>query len=455
MAEDPANNPAPKGGPKWGTVRAQNVLRVPRAWMLPLAIPVIIIGLVTAIYIGSVIDPADHLQGLPVVVVDQDAGAQGPTGHLDLGQSLVHVLESSPEVTSKLALDVTSLANAETTMNRGGAYVAVVIPATFTASALLDAGYAAQPGTHPPTTPDVELLENLRLGSLGVNLAAGVITPAVDDASKALGSALAAQSTAAVKSNAELAAQVSDPIRLLPTSYRPLPSRSALGLSAFYVSLIAILAGFLAGTVINSSMDAALGYAATDLGPKWKFRMPLPITRRQTLLAKWSMGAVAAPILAAVILVIAVGGFAMYAPNFGILWLLLSLTTFMVATGTLALLAAFGSFGQLLAMVLILYLSLASSGGTVPTQALPGFFRVVGQVEPLRQTLGGAREVLYFGAQWQAGLSQAVVVLCAELAFFAVLGLLVVSWYDRRNLYRIQPEILSYVQRAVAERAAS
>jgi hypothetical protein len=71
----------------------------------------------------------------------------------------------------------------------------------------------------------------------------------------------------------------------------------------------------------------------------------------------------------------------------------------MIATGTLTLLAIFGSIGQLLAMILLVYLSLASSGGTVPIQALPGFFQIVGHVEPLRNTLLGTRAILYFGAR--------------------------------------------------------
>jgi hypothetical protein len=66
-------------------------------------------------------------------------------------------------------------------------------------------------------------------------------------------------------------------------------------------------------------------------------------------------------------------------------------------------------------------------------QALPSFFRVTGQVEPLRQMLGGARDILSFGAQWEAGLSHAVVLLAIELVFWAALGLLAVSWSDRRN----------------------
>jgi hypothetical protein len=73
----------------------------------------------------------------------------------------------------------------------------------------------------------------------------------------------------------------------------------------------------------------------------------------------------------------------------------------------------------------------------------------------LRQTLGGARDILYFGAQWQAGLSHAVLVLGLELAFWGALGMLVVSWYDRRNFYRIQPQVLRYVQQAVAERISA
>jgi uncharacterized phage infection (PIP) family protein YhgE len=57
----------------------------------------------------------------------------------------------------------------------------------------------------------------------------------------------------------------------------------------------------------------------------------------------------------------------------------------MVTIGTLALLAAFGKMGQLLAMVILVYLSLSSSDGTIPIQALPSFFRWIGAVEPLRQ----------------------------------------------------------------------
>jgi hypothetical protein len=39
----------------------------------------------------------------------------------------------------------------------------------------------------------------------------------------------------------------------------------------------------------------------------------------------------------------------------------------------------------MLALLVFIYLGLASSGGTVPLQALPGFYRFVASFEPLRQ----------------------------------------------------------------------
>ena len=456
MSDDEVISPQPsRAVPRKAPFGREPSYESAKVWILPLLIPAVMIALVTAIYIGSVVDPVDHISGLPVLVVNQDVGAATPSGHVDLGQSVVKALRASPGVTNRLDVQTATLAQAKAAMDRGAAYATVVIPSTFSASALLNAGLPAPTGTSPPGIPEVQLLENSRLGSLGVNLAAGVLTPAMHDISTSLGAQLKAKSTAAVTANPVLSAHLADPITLTTTTYRPLPKHTALGLSAFYVSLIAILAGFLAGTVINSSLDSALGYATTDMGPRWKMRMPLPISRRETLLAKLSVAVVAAPLLTGVILVVAIAGFGMDAPHFGILWLLLILTTLMVTCATLALLAAFGNMGQLLAMVIIIYLSLSSSGGTVPIQALPGFFRWIGAVEPLRQVLGGSRDILYFGAQWHVGLSHAVWVLGLELAFWVVFGIAITSWYDHRKLYRIPPEIMAFVRKTVAQRTAS
>jgi ABC-type multidrug transport system permease subunit len=178
----------------------------------------------------------------------------------------------------------------------------------------------------------------------------------------------------------------------------------------------------------------------------------VPINRRQTLLVKCAAALVAAPLLTGILLLIAAGALGMYAPHVLLLWLLSAFAALMIAIGTLSLLAVFGSIGQLLAMILLVYLSLASSGGTVPIQALPGFFGGVGHVEPLRQVLQGARAIMYFGARGDAGLTHSFIVIACELVFWALLGLAVTSWYDRRKLYRMTPDLFAYVQRAIDQR---
>ena len=327
-------------------------------------------------------------------------------------------------MSSKLKLQDATLDQAKAAMDRGGAFATIVIPAGFTDSLLIAAGDDPAATEGGPGLPTVQLLENGRLGGLGVNLAAGVLTPAVQKISSTIGDQLVAHSTPMARSTSFATAQLHDPIRFETVSYRPLPSNTALGLSAFYVALLAMLAGFVGATIVNSSLDGALGYSTTELGPRWKQRRPIPIARQQILLLKWSVALVAIPILDAAIVAVAAGILRMDAPNTALLWAVLSLASLMVASVTLLLFAVFGSIGQLLAMLGLIYLSLASSGGTVPTQALPGFYNFVGHVEPLRQVLTAARAVLYFGAQGDAGLTHAVVVLGLEIVAAVVVGLL-------------------------------
>jgi YhgE/Pip-like protein len=410
------------------------------------------VALVVTIYLGSVVNPTGHLHGLPVLLVDQDTDANEAGRHLDVGADVVSALERTPAVSGRLALRRVSLGEAHRLMDEGKAYATVVLPATLSSSVLLAAGAPGQ--SSAPAQATIALEENQRLGSLGVNLAAGVLTPALAEISERIGREISPSGSASTKGNPVLAAHLADPVSLRTVTYRPLPDHSALGLSAFYIALLSILAGFIAGTLINNSIDSALGYASTELGPRWTHKRPIAISRRQTFLAKWATAALIVPILTAIVMAIAVGALDMYAPHVMLLWVVGTLAALMIATGTLALLAVFGSIGQLLAMLLLIYLSLASSGGTVPPQALPGVFNAVGKVEPLRQVLGGTRAILYFDARGSAGLTHSLIVLACELLFWALVGLLVTGLYDRRKLDRISPATLAAVDQTIGRGAA-
>jgi Protein of unknown function (DUF3533) len=231
--------------------------------------------------------------------------------------------------------------------------------------------------------------------------------------------------------------------------YRPLPPNSALGLSAFYISLLTTFCGFLGAVIVGTSIDAVLGYASTEIGPVWRQRQPVAISRWQTLLAKWALAIGVTLVLTGLMLFTAVVILKMNAPHFASLRLLTWFAATVVAIGTLVLFAALGTVGQLVALLVSVYLALASSGGTVPLDALSGFFRFFANFEPLRQILDGVRAILYFDARGDAGLTRAWVASGLGLIFWVALGILVTKWYDRKQLYRMPPNLMEHIDRAV------
>jgi YhgE/Pip-like protein len=434
-------------------VRASGLLRARAIWVAPIALSTIVVALMTLIYFGSIVDPAAHLHGLPVSIVNEDAGAKAPTGQIAVGRQVVSALTSAQAVTSRLSLHAVSLAEAEKRMNRGASAATIVIPPGFSASLLSLAG--ASPGvSREAPTAVIRILTNERVGSIAVGLAAGVAQPAIVEASHVIGQRLAALSTSAAKGNAVNAAAIANPISSVVTKYRALPSHSGLGLSAFYISLLSMMCGFLGATIVHNFVDSALGYATSEIGPWWTQRMPLRITRWQTLLTKWLVSCGVIPIVTSIMLTVAVFVLRMNAPHLGALWLYCIFGAIVIAVGTLTLMAALGTLGQLVALIVFIYLGLASSGGTVPLQALSAFYRVVAEVEPLRQILGGVRAILYFDAMGDAGLHRALIMTAAGLVFWIIIGAAVTVWYDRRGLHRLSPEVMGYVNKVVRQRVA-
>jgi len=427
-------------------VRASRLLRVRTLWVVPIALAAVIVFFMVLFYIGSVVNPTGHLSGLPVVLVNEDVGAATPAGHVNVGAQVAADLLHSTAVTSRLSLDSESLAPAEAELNRGGAYAAIVIPAGFTTS-LLSAYGLASGSAGTSGQPTIQLLSNPRAGSIGVQLATGVAQPALSQVSRGIGRQLSAEAAKAGRTPSPRI-DAASPVTLTTSVFNPLPPSSALGLSAFYVSLLSIMCGFLGAVVVNQSVDAALGYGSTEIGPRWRQRMPVEISRWQTLLTKWAVAGVAVPILTGILLLVSIGWLGMNAPSVWELWLFTSFAGLAIAAGTLALFAVLGSLGQLIAMLLFIYLALASSGGTIPVQALPAFFRFVADFEPLRQVLAGVRAILYFNAQADAGLTHGIVLTAIGLVFWIIVGAAVTIWYDRLGLHRLRPETVKYAQQS-------
>src|ERR1700733_11329909 len=150
--------------PAGTSVRAGAILRLPGVWIGPLVITAVLTALVALIYIGSVVNPTGHLHGLPVMVVNRDAGATVHGRRVDIGEQIVDGLQHASPVTSKLALTSSSLSAAKAKMDAEKAYGTLVIPATLTRTTLQAAGGAAHPG-RGPARPALTFLQNSRLGS--------------------------------------------------------------------------------------------------------------------------------------------------------------------------------------------------------------------------------------------------------------------------------------------------
>ena len=431
-------------------VRAGRLLRVRAIWLTALTVGSLVVAAMTALYIGSATDPLAHLSGLPVAVVDQDQGAAVGTQRVDIGQQIESGLLAAPAVTDRLRLEKLTLPQAEQAMDRDGLYATLVIPPGLTANLLTAAGLAA-PGERPGAVaaPQVEIVTNQRAGTVGTSLATGILQPALAVASRQIGRHLAPLVPAGSAAPATRLL-LADPVAVTAVQYRPLPNNAGLGLTPFYIALLTLLCGFIGGGIVNSVVDSALGYASTDLGPRWRQRQPVPINRWQTLLVKWGVIAVLTAALTAVMLLVA-WGVGMDMPWPWLLWVFTWLCALSVGIGTIALFAMAGNYGQLLGLLLFVYAGLASAGGTVPVEALPGFLRTLSYVEPLRQVLEGTRSILYFNAQGVAGLTRGTVAAAAGLVFWLVVGGFVVRWYDRRGFYRLRPEVLAHVNQSVQD----
>jgi uncharacterized phage infection (PIP) family protein YhgE len=81
-------------------VRAKNLLKMRALWAIPVIVGSILIVLVTVIYIGSVVNPIGHLRGLPVSIVNDDAGPTIGARHVDLGAQLQSGLTGSRAVST-------------------------------------------------------------------------------------------------------------------------------------------------------------------------------------------------------------------------------------------------------------------------------------------------------------------------------------------------------------------
>lgn len=436
------------------SVSARGLLRRKSLW-LPSAVIVGLLSFVLSLlYLGANNDPVGSTKDMPIALVNADRGTQVAGQRIDLGAQIVAQVTGSEDLKDKVAWKQVDRATADDLLGKDKVFGALVIPEDFSATVAALAG-PAQQDPHPPT---ITVLTNPAAGSFGSSMATEINRNVVQATSVQVGHQLTEQlakqqaaqqaaaqagrppadASAAHQAAPGAAAQlmVTDPVKAVIQEGHPLGHHSGLGLSAFFYTLVLVLGGMLGANVIHTQVDTSLGYISSEKGP---FRSTAPaqhISRtRHFAVASVLMIAVSA-LTSALALAAAVGIIGIDASHLPMLWLFGTCATAAMGITALALLAAFGTPGPLVSMLVLIGLAIPSAGATIPLEALPDFYRFLAEFEPFRQVVDGVRSILYFGAQADAGLGRAWVMVGIGFVIALALGFAVTRLYDRKGLHR-------------------
>ncbi|MGW4298823.1 YhgE/Pip domain-containing protein [Streptomyces sp. NPDC004646] len=410
---------------------ASRLLRKGKLWIVPAVMTGLVSLLLSLLYMGGILTPTGSLHRLPVAVVDEDTGKPLPGQTASLGAQATRSVLASTQGGEVRWLKLTR-AQTQERLDTGRIYGALVIPADFTDTV------GALPTSRAAKRPTLTVLTNPGVGSLASSLASQITQRAAHQISLSVGKQLSA-SPAVRGESASTRVLIADPVEVRTAVGHPIGAHSGLGLSAFYYALLLVLSGFIGGNIIHNTVDSALGYADSEIGP-WHSRRPtVPISRTQMLVLKMVMTAGLSLLTTSLIMLATIGALGMDAPHPGLLWIFSYCATLAVGLGVQAINAAFGTLGQLVSMFVFIAFALPSSGATVPLEAVPGFYRFLGAFEPMRQLASGVRAILYFDARADAGLDRGWQMIAIGFAVALIFGFTATRYYDRRGLSRMVP----------------
>ncbi|WP_063047418.1 YhgE/Pip domain-containing protein [Nocardia pseudovaccinii] len=410
-----------------------------RVWLAPAVVVSLLMALLATMYLAYVVDPSKHLHGFPIALVDQDSGDLIGGKPTNVGKQISDALVRQMP-SDKIDLRVLGINEAQQELNSGNVYGAIVIPSDFTKRLGIFAAASVVPGD--VSRPIITVYTNPRSGAFSSQVVQTVAGSALAQANQTVGKQLTDTVQAQLQSSGSAPELVglsrlmlAQPIDVVVTPFHPLPSGTGGGLTAFFYTMMVLLAGFTGAMVINGMVDSSLGFAPTEFGPWYVHYPPTPISRLGTLLLKWGVITGTAPVVAGIFMAV---GHWLGMPIDRPLLLFLYSTFAIIAVGVTALsiVSALGTAGLLVNLILFIVLGLPSSGGTIPIEAIPKSVAWLADFEPMHQVYLGIRAILYFNADGSAGLSRAIWMTLLGLVIGLVVGGVVTRYYDRKELHR-------------------
>lgn len=413
-------------------------------WVFPVIVMTLLASLLGVMYLDYVVDPEKNLHGFPVALVNQDVGdtLPGQDKPVNFGDQVADGLRQAVP-SDKIDLRVVGPGEAQLQMQSAQVYGTIYIPSDFSKRlGILGIG-SVIPGDIE--RPIITLQTNPRTGAFATAILERFGEEALTQVQAQVGKQLTEQVRAqltpppggapAPELSGATRITLAAPLDIVVEQFRPLPGGSGEGLTAFFYSLLLLLVGMVGAMIIHQLIDAALGFLPTEWGP-WYVHYPrASISRVQTLLLKWAAVATMAVVVSAALLGI---GKLLGMPIDKPLALFLYGVLVMIAVGftCTSVLAAIGTSGLIVNLIVFIILGLPSSGGTVPIEATPKYFGWLANFEPMHQVFLGTRSLLYFNGSGAAYLTRGIWMSVLGLAIGLALGLTITRFYDHKGLER-------------------
>ncbi|MGW6619957.1 DUF3533 domain-containing protein [Nocardia sp. NPDC055002] len=407
-----------------------------REWLAPITLVTILAALLGTMYLGYTADPEKHLHDFPIALVNQDVGDTVGGKPANIGAQITSALSDNIPA-DKIDLRPLGINEAQQQLQNGEVYGAIVIPGDFTKRVAILGAASIVPGQ--VEQPIISVLTNPRAGTLAAQIMNTVADQAMTQVNRTVGTQLAEQvrtATGATPLSGAAQLQLAEPIDVVVTAYHPLPEGTGQGLAAFFYTLVLLIVGFSGAMMINSLADASLGYIPAEYGPWHKATTPAPISRWRTLLIKWGIAAISAPLASGVFL--GVGtllNMAIERPL--MLFLYGTLAIAAIAVTALSVMAAFGTAGLMINLIVFVVLGIPSSSGTIPLEATPRWIADMATFEPMHQIYLAVRAILFFDGHLEAGMAQGLWMTCAGLAIGLIVGAVATNTYDLRGMLRL------------------
>lgn len=342
--------------------------------MIALALVVIcfIPAIYAAVFLKGMWDPYNHLDQIPVAVVNEDEGAQDQSGTVKIGNQVVQQLKDNKTFKWEF-VDDDSATNG---LRDAKYYMTITIPKDFTKNALSALSTDAKPAvltykTNAALSLPIETASSSAMEHIKESIQANITTTIVN---KFTALAATGNPTArALIKNPNLGKNISQAVELKHEQYTRYDNYGN-GLAPYFMS-VAIFVGCML----------------------FCFILPLKVTgnRWKWLASRVAIGSIAA-IAMAVIIGLSIQGVGLHVDNIGHYYTTLTIYALAIMFICMALATAIGYVGRFISMLLLVF-SLGASGGTFPILTSSSFYQTIHHFVPITYSLNGLRSSIAGG----------------------------------------------------------